>query len=365
MILELEPTQFISGIIVDFDGEPCPIRFDATKSIRAVNFKQIDVENRGPSEKGNVYEFVQASNYSFIKLTFEQEPVRVNLFKKTLPPMERTEVQSMLRQKRIVFLGAARDCGDSIQETVKTVRRLSSYFSDSRFCIFENDSIDETLQRLESIGVEQNGWLEHVSESKLDDCYPERTERLAYVRNLLLQRALSAYPSFDYICVIDCDGIIGNSADHFNYSGFLSSFKYERVWDAVFPVTEDYYYDIWALRHEFICPYDYLDYSRSGDAVLGRDMIVAAASLTRQLHLKKMTGWLEVDSAFGGMGVYKLPSLRSCIYAGRQEEREVCEHVPLHQKMKSQGCRLYINPEFRVLGTLSEQRTATIREFVG
>jgi len=39
-------------------------------------------------------------------------------------------------------------------------------------------------------------------------------------------------------------------------TGFLSNFKYESVWDVVFPISYPIYYDIWALKEKIIAPRD-------------------------------------------------------------------------------------------------------------
>jgi len=52
--------------------------------------------------------------------------------------------------------------------------------------------------------------------------------------------------------------------------------------------------------------------------------------------------WIEVDSAFGGLALYRASCLRGCFYSS--EGREVCEHVVLHRKIKDNGGKIFINP---------------------
>jgi hypothetical protein len=56
--------------------------------------------------------------------------------------------------------------------------------------------------------------------------------------------------------------------------------------------------------------------------------------------------WIEVDSAFGGLAIYKSYTLLEARYAGKSESGDViCEHVPLHDNIRSQGYRIFINPK--------------------
>jgi hypothetical protein len=183
---------------------------------------------------------------------------------------------------------------------------------------------------------------------------PKRTERLAYVRNFLMTVALGR-PQFSFICWVDMDGLLDES---FDLAGFASCFQFEEAWDAVFPVTTGYYYDIWALRHPVMWPDDYLVRMNSEfDLALGKKPIIEIAMKSRQIKADEMLGWLPVESAFGGMAVYKAAACRHGRYRGVEDDREICEHVSFHQGIHAAGGRLYINPEFR-LACPAEHRVA-------
>jgi hypothetical protein len=54
---------------------------------------------------------------------------------------------------------------------------------------------------------------------------------------------------------------------------------------------------------------------------------------------------IEVDSAFGGLGIYKKSAILSSSYIGLDDnEEEFCEHVYLHTIMRRKGLNLYIVP---------------------
>ena len=69
----------------------------------------------------------------------------------------------------------------------------------------------------------------------------------------------------------------------------------------------------------------------------------------RSKHKKyEPDGLLEVDSAFGGIAIYKLSSIpNNCNYVGKyQDESEYCEHVEFHRCIKKSGKNIHINTRF-------------------
>ena len=169
---------------------------------------------------------------------------------------------------------------------------------------------------------------------------PLRTERLAYGRNKLLDHVLGRGP-FDYIAWADLDGLVG---ERFSTDGFLSNFRFEEAWDAVFPLSWPLYYDLWALREPTVCPDDYVWsglHTLNAALFAGREIHAA----TQQLAPGRVAGWVPVQSAFGGFGLYKAAVVAQGRYTGLVDGREVCEHVPYHDLLVKAGARLYLNPQ--------------------
>ncbi|MBV8604170.1 MAG: glycosyltransferase family 2 protein [Pelomonas sp.] len=259
-----------------------------------------------------------------------------------LAPLDAAATRALLEHKRIVFVGCARQCGAATDATLARVAALGALFADWRLLVFENDSTDDTAARIRRFAATQP--VELIQEPGLKELLSERTARLAYGRNRLLERALALAP--DYVCVVDIDGLV--TPEHPSEGAFLSSFALEPCWDAVFPVNAGIYYDVWALRHPVLCPHDYMTLGTVMDAALGQPLAVHFAASYAQIDLRHLQSWLPVDSAFGGMGVYKAAALAGARYIGLAEGREVCEHVPLHAQLRARGAALYINPQFVV-----------------
>lgn len=63
------------------------------------------------------------------------------------------------------------------------------------------------------------------------------------------------------------------------------------------------------------------------------------------ITIQETSEWIAVDSAFGGLAIYRRSLLDAARYRGKDENNEiVCEHVWLHRQLKANGARLFINP---------------------
>ena len=57
--------------------------------------------------------------------------------------------------------------------------------------------------------------------------------------------------------------------------------------------------------------------------------------------------WIEVDSAFGGLAIYRRDAIIQGSYRHRDGAgRIACEHVGLHDDIRRRGGRIFINPSF-------------------
>ncbi len=245
-----------------------------------------------------------------------------------------------LRDKRIAFLGTARSCAAALPASISKLRELGALFAHHEIHVYENDSNDATGALLDHYAGD--GLLHAMREQGVDARMPLRTERLAYGRNKLLDHVLGLGAGrFDYICWADLDGLVG---ERFSTDGFVSNFRFEEAWDAVFPLSWPLYYDLWALREPTICPDDYVwsgQHTLNAALFAGREIHAA----TQQLAPGRVAGWVPVQSAFGGFGLYKAAVVGHGRYTGLVDGREVCEHVPYHAQLVAAGARLYLNPQ--------------------
>jgi hypothetical protein len=260
----------------------------------------------------------------------------------------------------VFFCGLARQCGDALPKSLERVQALRKLFSASEAIFVTNDSTDSTERHLQE-------WCKSSPDSVvicvdgLIEAFPSRTDRIAAARNfylLELKRRISAGHQYDLVIVLDLDGVNDNLVDGFQFLDALSSAPSD--WAAVFANQRQAYYDIWALRHETWCPVDCWKEvataakTNSGWAprgIRGRLYRYAARKAEialvgqRQVHIPPEAPPIGVESAFGGVGVYKTTWLEDLWYGGRDSDGyETCEHVVLNKQIHGRGGKMYILP---------------------
>jgi hypothetical protein len=207
------------------------------------------------------------------------------------------------------------------------------------FYIVESDSVDGTGNEL--AWLEQESRIAWHSLGKLSEHYPLRTERLAYCRQRIQDHVRSAPSRYDYVMIADLDGVNASIERAALESGWASA----EPWDVLTANQDGKYYDIWALRHAHWCPDDCWESARQLAPLFGPRKANAMAVHGKQVRLRTSAGLIEVDSAFGGLAIYRTEAFLAGRYAGMTADgREVCEHVSFHAAMRSQGFRIFINP---------------------
>jgi hypothetical protein len=79
---------------------------------------------------------------------------------------------------------------------------------------------------------------------------------------------------------------------------------------------------------------------------MAREAATFAAVYARMVTIPQDGEWIEVDSAFGGLAIYRRDCLRHARYIGLNKTgREICEHVPFHMALRKRGSRIFVNPK--------------------
>jgi len=266
-----------------------------------------------------------------------------------------------MRDKKIIFAGCARDCAAHLPAVFDNLDRLRSAFGEAAYVFVENDSKDDTKQVMARYGQGKERFVS-IHMDGLAAATPPRTVRLAVTRNLVIEyiRQAPELAEYDYLFLFDLDNV---SARALNLDTLLQSIAWMRARpdvSAIFPNQLGTYYDLWALRHPTLCPGDVWEELMDYKYVHGCDDDTAyeATFAKRVLSLAPDAPPLEVDSAFGGMGVYRLmdvlrnrqPYLGEKVKIVRDGGKtsvarwQVCEHVHFHAGLRAQGGRLFILP---------------------
>lgn len=270
-------------------------------------------------------------------------------------------------QSRCVIIGAARNIADKLPTTLQQFTRIAALWKEAAIVIAENGSTDTTKQVLREFKATQKDLRVHVMTLDAEaNPIGVRTMRLALVRNKLLDyiHAHPTYASYDYILMVDMDGIL----DGFKIDSLHNAFKEGLPsWDALFANTTGRYYDIWALRSKAInISFDCWDLARHLQIQFSMDPVKAKETAVQafQIKIPPSKPLLPVESAFGGLGLYRLAKTKGCVYSGLTTScscrhllepfpntcfPHTCEHVSFHKDMMDKhGAQLFIIPSIQV-----------------
>lgn len=257
------------------------------------------------------------------------------------PPSSPMREHKPIDAASLVIVGCVRNGAKTLRRAIETLARATAGFATVRFLIVESDSTDDTPAELQRLRNERTGF-QFTSLGALAERIPARTERIAACRNRYLDelRLDPQYAQVDYVMVADLDGVNND----LRAEAVATCWASKQPWDGVAANQRDAYYDIWALRHPDWCPVDcHEQYSRLR-TMFDKPRALAIAIHSRMARLSPRSEWIEVDSAFGGLAIYRREALLAGRYSGVCEGRAVCEHVPLHAELRAQGCRIFINP---------------------
>jgi len=267
---------------------------------------------------------------------FEREYPQSNLPRRILNTSDE-QILRQLHSLRLLVLSTARNVEKKINHFRKRTESIVNLFHpSSRILICESDSSDNTVDKLYQWPHAQVYRYGNMSKK-----YPDRSERIAFCRNKLLN--ISHEITADYLLIVDLDMFASS------ISAFISNFRYHTDDWSVMTAASGLYYDIWALRTLSDSVLNYDVWHRIWE--IGRkEKSYCSKSVVDQIvgnHQKEIPidhDLIEVRSAFNGAGLYRANLTYGCQYSGA---KATCEHVPFHLCMREKnGARIFINPAF-------------------
>lgn len=225
----------------------------------------------------------------------------------------------------LIFAGLARDCADTVE---KNISSILSFVEDPRVgslevLIAENDSRDDTQLRLQKLSQVQPEVTLFLLPS-LDQQFSGRIERIAYCRQYLLDyirtKELAKSSSRTIYVPVDLDSNILASIDHDVFLQACLLLLNSKEFDALFPLSTPYYYDILALRARDWCQSDCVNDLLRYQKLKSRFIYQVARLwliMRRQRSSKVLAAhgsFHPVESAFGGFGLYAIASITEAQY---------------------------------------------------
>ena len=263
---------------------------------------------------------------------------------------------------KVILVGTISNADKQLEQDFARVYKSLHFFEEVDVFLVESDSSDATIDVLNRIGKKIPNF-NYVSLGNLKSVIPNRIERIRKCRNMYVEyiRNRIDLKKWDYVVVADLDGM--NSA--LKSDSILRVFSSQTSWDACFPNQKFGYYDLYALREESWMPRDcfqelnsrkseipkrelghfhllnklrnILDYDRARKLVLYNKMHV----------ISKRAKWIEVNSAFGGLAIYKSKWFIDFDYSKFSESNVlVSEHVDFNLKCTNAKAKFYIVPKF-------------------
>lgn len=254
-----------------------------------------------------------------------------------------------------------RDCEKNLRRNIPRIEKLRLLFKDSEVIIFENDSKDNTLLALKEWELKstnihvysENFNVSTIPDRKSTEGNPffskTRIEKMTLYRNKYLDYLNSSDFKRDYVIVVDLD------ISDFNIDGIIHSFGLSDEWDSV---TANGISKGSNFRSQYHDSYALIEKGRI-DSVQTEKII--KENRKHYSGLKPGSPLVPVDSAYGGMAIYKWDSIRNLKYFCPPNDdlfvQCKSEHVGLHKNMLERGfSRIFINP-----GMIVKYRSVTLK----
>ena len=261
-------------------------------------------------------------------------------------------------------LGCVQNGGSHLPNIFANLEKSRDFFSETNIFILENDSSDNTRLFLSQYR-KQRVSLQAKAFQGLNERIPEKTVRLAALRNAGLDwiQSQGAYdrPN-DLVMILDLDEVNADPWDLSQFEQVLFWFLARHQAGGVFANQKGPYYDLWAFRHPVLCPHDiwwhvyqmHLRHPQWSD-----DECLHSGYLPWQVRFDPEDSPFVVESAFGGLGLYKASWLRKAQapYCGEQARWlalddggvkllrwQIAEHVSFHAGLRAAGASLWIYP---------------------
>jgi len=251
--------------------------------------------------------------------------------------------ENKLSRDSVIVVGIVKNISKSIRLDIENLGKSLSFFKEVHWFLVESGSSDNSKETLAEL-AQENANLNYRCIDIISDTENTRTENMAKARNEYLHYLHNGDNMNKYSYVVVADFNLLNS--QISRSSILSSWV-RSDWDVVTANQSGPYYDIWALRHPFWSPNDcWQQHAFLRQYVKFPEIAMTYSMRSRMLNIPKNSEWINVDSAFGGLAIYKSKILKSeSFYIGKNSQgQNICEHVPFHKFLTDAGAKIFVNP---------------------
>ena len=245
---------------------------------------------------------------------------------------------------KIIFATTTRNPSRSFLKSFFQMKKIGENFKDQRIIIIESDSDKNLNEYFKEISNEPRVIVKRLGSLKNKIKHGKlRTERIAFSRNEYISMIKNSKDliGFDFLAIYDSDG----ASRMINYKSIEAALKINTDWTAQFANQLFFYYDIFALRAK--------GWVEKNPKEIRESLIVNKMSekkayikaFSRNMkHIKKNGKLINVESAFGSFGIYKIKDIGNAFYRGNLNGKPYCEHVTFNLDLIAQNKKLFINP---------------------
>jgi hypothetical protein len=239
---------------------------------------------------------------------------------------------------------------------------FAKHFGAAAYVFVVGDSSDNTAAVLrEWLALGREGHV--LEQGRLEQIEPRRTARIASARNMCMQVVREYYGDFDYLIVCDLDQVLAGPMSHVQFGRAVTWLNKDEKRAGVSANATPRYYDLWALRHSRWCPEDVWHAIWDREPRQSFEIAKFKQVYKRQIRIPNDAAPFRVESAFGGLAIYKWKLVAHAEYIGLDAQgREQAEHVAFHRGVTSRGGELFIFPPLLVQAPqehLFDPRSAT------
>ncbi|NDB57184.1 hypothetical protein EB001_01850 [bacterium] len=260
------------------------------------------------------------------------------------------------KDKTILFCGICRDVSKTLERNILRINRTGRLFKDYNVFIYENDSIDNTIEILNKYQSKNFHFISDTRQDKnyrenldngIDPYHAKRCKILADCRNHYMNY-IDSVNNVDYICVLDLDVYGGWSYEGIKHGIFTLENSDAHGCVSSYGILSD---PLNETTLEEVEKKYYLMY----DSLAFRPLNVQSWHMFRlpafnKINLNRGDDPLEVNSNFGGMAIYKINAIKNKRYDAEQSKGGYVDpdHVILHSHIRKDGYKIILDPSMIV-----------------
>ena len=244
--------------------------------------------------------------------------------------------------KTALVVGTVRNASANVVSDLLRIVNALEEILPTKAYVVESDSSDDTVARLTEL-ADKDSRIRFTSLGVIAVRIPDRIQRIRHCRNEYVNeiRTNPLYKDIDLIIVADLDGI-NTKVDS---AVFKLALDLEQSWDALAANQSARYYDIFALRHPLWSPNDWSLEAHYLEPFLGKKIAKRHSMTDRMIHIPSTMPPIPVDSAFGGLCIYRRWVFDQFDYLEDSDTPLIeNEHVTIHRKLRAAGGEIYIHP---------------------